>query len=100
MIRDVEGLAARGEAARLSPASSRRIGPEPKRPKRGYAIMTNGKTELFDEATKVSAKNGEVILDGPDSVDVKLTPEAARETSTRLWDGAAKATGQRKSKKR
>ena len=47
--------------------------------------------ELFDEATKVSAKDGEVILDGPDGVDVKLTPEAARETSTRLWDGAAKA---------
>lgn len=51
--------------------------------------------ELFDEATKVSAKGGEVILDGPDGVDVKLTPEAARETSTRLWDGAAKANMQK-----
>ena len=55
--------------------------------------------ELFDEATKVTAKNGEVILDGPDGVDVKLTPEAARETSVRLWDGAAKAKVQQSAKK-
>lgn len=57
--------------------------------------MTKDDPKVFDEATKVSAKDGEVILDGPDAVDVKLTPEAARETSTRLWDGAAKAKGQR-----
>jgi hypothetical protein len=50
--------------------------------------------ELYDEPTKVTADHGEVILAGPDGVDVKLTPEAARETSTRLWDGAAKARGQ------
>jgi hypothetical protein len=55
----------------------------------------SSKPELFDEATKVTAKDGEVILDGPDGVDVKLTPEAARETSNRLWDGAAKARGQK-----
>ena len=34
--------------------------------------------KLYDEATAVSAKNGEVILDGPDAVDVKVTPEAAK----------------------
>ena len=55
--------------------------------------------DLYDEATKVSAKNGEVILDGPDGVDVKLTPEAARETSDRLLDGACKARGQHRLKK-
>jgi hypothetical protein len=55
----------------------------------------NKGTEVFDEATKVTAENGEVVLDGPDGVDVKLTPEAARETSTRLWDGAAKAKVQK-----
>lgn len=60
--------------------------------------MTKDDSKTFDEATKVSAKNGEVILDGPDAVDVKLTPEAARETSTRLWDGAAKATGRKRAK--
>ena len=58
--------------------------------------MTNeDNAGVFDEATKVTAEGGEVILNGPDGVDVKLTPEAARETSTRLWDGAAKAKGQR-----
>ncbi|HZG08857.1 MAG TPA: hypothetical protein VEZ70_07755 [Allosphingosinicella sp.] len=56
--------------------------------------------ELFDEPTEVTAKHGEVILDGPDGVDVKLTPDAARETSTRLWDGAAKAKGQAGAKKK
>jgi len=42
------------------------------------------KPETYDEPTKVSAKDGVVILDGPDGVDVKLTPEAAQETSNRL----------------
>ncbi len=60
--------------------------------------MTDHKSECYDEATKVSAKDGEVILDGPDGVDVKLTPAAARETSTRLWDGAAKAKGQKRAR--
>ena len=54
--------------------------------------------ELFDEATKVSAKEGEVILDGPDGVNVKLTPEAAQETSDNLMEGAAQAAGQRRMK--
>jgi hypothetical protein len=60
--------------------------------------MTTAESELFDEATKVSAKDGQVILDGPDGVDVKLTPAAARETSNRLWDAAAKAKGQTRRK--
>ncbi len=59
----------------------------------------NSKPELFDEPTEVSATEGEVVLDGPDGVNVKLTPEAARETSNRLWDGAAKAMSQRAAKK-
>jgi hypothetical protein len=54
--------------------------------------------EVYDEPTKVTVEQGEVILDGPDGVDVKLTPEAARETSNRLWDGAAKAKGQARAK--
>jgi hypothetical protein len=58
----------------------------------------SGEDELYDEATKVSAKDGEVILDGPDGVDVKLTPEAAQQTSDNLMEGAAKAAGQRRLK--
>ena len=58
--------------------------------------MTRDK--LYDEATEVTAKDGEVILDGPDEVDVKVTPEAAEETADNLVEGAVKARGQRRLK--
>lgn len=58
--------------------------------------MTRNK--LYDEATEVTAKDGDVILDGPDSVDVKITPEAAEETAENLIDGAVMARGQRRLK--
>jgi hypothetical protein len=54
--------------------------------------------QLYDEATTVTAEDGQVVLDGPDGVDVKLTPEAAKETSDRLLDGAVEAAGQRRFK--
>jgi osmotically-inducible protein OsmY len=53
---------------------------------------------LYDVATKVTAKDGEVMLDGPDGVDVKVTPEAAEETADNLIKGAAEAAGQRRFK--
>ena len=53
---------------------------------------------LYDEATEVTAEDGEVILDGPDAVDVKVTPEAAQETAENLIEGAAMAAGQRRLK--
>jgi hypothetical protein len=56
------------------------------------------KDHIYDEATKVSADDGTVVLDGPDGVDVKLTPEAAQETSDRLLEGAVTTAGQRKLK--
>ena len=55
--------------------------------------------KLYDEATKVIAKDGEVILDGPDAVNVKITPEAAEQSADNLIEGAAKAAGQRRLKK-
>ena len=58
--------------------------------------MTHAK--LYDEATEVTAKGGEVILDGPDGVDVKVTPEAAEQTADNLIDGAVEARGQRRLK--
>lgn len=51
--------------------------------------------KLYDEATEVTAKDGEVILDGSDGVDVKVTPEAAEQTAENLMEGAVKARGQR-----
>lgn len=50
----------------------------------------------FDEPSKVSAEDGVVALDGPDDVDVQLTPEAAEETADRLTDEAVVARGQRR----
>ena len=54
--------------------------------------------KVYDEATDVTAKDGEVILDGPDEVDVKITPEAAEQTADNLVEGAVKARGQRRLK--
>jgi hypothetical protein len=51
--------------------------------------------QIHDSASDVSAENGTVVVDGPDGVAVKLTPEAAEETSARLLDGAVQASGQR-----
>ncbi len=53
---------------------------------------------LFDEATKVTAEDGEVVLDGPDGVDVRVTPEAAEQTADNLIEGAVRARGQRRLK--
>ncbi len=50
--------------------------------------------KLHDEASKVTAEKGQVLVSGPDGVAVALTPDAAAETSDRLLDGAAEAQGQ------
>jgi hypothetical protein len=44
----------------------------------------------------VKADEGQVAVKGPDQVDVKLTPEAAEETSDRLLEGAMVARGKRR----
>jgi hypothetical protein len=63
---------------------------------RVFAAMVDDKT--YDEATEVTAKDGQVILDGPDAVDVKVTPEAAEQTADNLVEGAVMARGQRRLK--
>ena len=50
--------------------------------------------KIYDEASEVDAEEGVVSVKGPDAVDVRLTPEAAEETSERLNTGAMKARGQ------
>jgi hypothetical protein len=54
------------------------------------------KSIVYDEASVVTALEGAVHLDGPDAVDVIMTPEAAEETSERLSSEAMKARGQRR----
>jgi hypothetical protein len=62
----------------------------------GYVLAAMTNEKLYAEATEVTARDGEVNLDGPDGVDVKLTPEAAEQTADNLIDGAVKARGQRR----
>ena len=50
---------------------------------------------VHDEPSEVDAEDGIVFQQGPDDVDVRLTPDAAEETSDRLTIGAMKARGQR-----
>ena len=50
---------------------------------------------VHDEPSEVDAEDGVVFQKGPDDVDVRLTPNAAEETSDRLTIGAMKARGQR-----
>ena len=52
--------------------------------------------EIHDKPSDVSAKEGQVIVDGPDGVAVNMTPEAAVETSHRLLDKGTEAAGQRR----
>jgi hypothetical protein len=51
---------------------------------------------VYEEASSVAAVDGAVQLDGPDAVDVAMTPEVAEETSDRLTSEAMKARGQRR----
>jgi len=57
--------------------------------------MTMADPKTYDEPSSVKAEDGEVVLDGPDGVDVKMTPDAAVETSDRLFQSSLKAQGQR-----
>ena len=50
---------------------------------------------VYNDPSNVEAKDGVVSVKGPDSVDVKLTPDAAVEISDRLLRGSMKAHGQR-----
>ena len=56
--------------------------------------MTGKKDGPYSTPSEVRAEDGEVLVNGPDGVDVSLTPEAAAETSHRLLFGAAEARGQ------
>ncbi|HEX8468833.1 MAG TPA: hypothetical protein VF620_13615 [Allosphingosinicella sp.] len=51
--------------------------------------------KLYDTPSEVTVEGGNVAVEGPDGVNVLLTPEAALETSDRLLDGATEAHGQR-----
>lgn len=53
-----------------------------------------GGGQIHDEPSEVSAEEGAVVVIGPGSVLVRLTPDAAEETSNRMLEGSMKARGQ------
>jgi hypothetical protein len=67
---------------------------EPREGAGGFTLMEDDK--VYDEPSAVKADEGQVAVKGPDQVDVKLTPEAAEETSDRLLEGAMVARGKRR----
>jgi hypothetical protein len=54
------------------------------------------KKRIYADPSIVKAREGSVEVEGPDEMDVALTPEAAEETSDRLCDEAVVARGQRR----
>ena len=54
-----------------------------------------GDDQIYDEASNVDAEDGVVNVNGPDAVDVKVTPEAAEETGESLIEESLRARGQR-----
>jgi len=57
--------------------------------------QTHADRQIHSEPSAVTADEGDVLVKGPDAVDVALTAEAAEETSNRLLEQAMKARGQR-----
>jgi hypothetical protein len=54
---------------------------------------------IYPDPSHVNANGGSVEVEGPDAVDVAMTPEAAEETSERLTEKAVVARGQRRLRK-
>jgi hypothetical protein len=86
----------RAAGAKVHNPQSRR----PLKPDAAAAVMARmeDKPITYPDPSEVTAVDGAVQLDGPDSVDVAMTPEAAEETSARLENEAVRARGQRRLK--
>lgn len=88
------GAAAR--AARLTRAIGASVATQ--RQRRSFLSRMAEKRTTYEEPSKVEAVDGAVHVDGPDAVDVALTPEAAGETALRLENEGVRARGQRRLK--
>ena len=52
--------------------------------------------EIYDDPSTVGVVDGTVTVNGPDGVDVALTPDAAAETSDRLMESASTAAAEQR----
>ena len=57
--------------------------------------MSHDNDKIYSEPSEVSVEDEAVAVKGPDDVSVKMTPDAAEETSDRLLKGAVTARGKR-----
>lgn len=57
-------------------------------------------SKVYSEPSKVEEYGGEVMVEGPDSVDISLTPEAAIETGARLVQAGAQAVVKRQKREK
>lgn len=55
--------------------------------------------QTYDKPSDVVPENGRVLVDGPDHVDIALTPDAAIETGERLIESGVEANGQEREKR-
>lgn len=62
---------------------------------RSTVVARMNQRKIYHQPSSVSVKEGDVLVEGPDDVDVALSPEAAEETSNRLLEGSMKARGER-----
>jgi len=76
--------------------SAGRLGAAIAEPNRREGVLNFMDQTIYGEPSEVEAKDGAVEVDGPDDVDVAMTPEAAEETSERLIAEAVRARGQRR----
>jgi hypothetical protein len=75
-----------------------KLSDEEQRDLRLHRIVKSSMTDdtVHSEPSSVKAHDGHVHAEGPDAVDVHLTPEAAEETADRLTNEAVVARGQRR----
>lgn len=64
------------------------------------AVSIGMTDKAHDTPSEINAEEGEVLVDGPNGFAYAFTPEAAIETSERLFEGGLTAQGQRFEKRR
>ena len=89
-----------GGGARPSPRRSVSVRRRAEERRRAGSVSTGMDERAHDTPSEINAEDGEVLVDGPDGVAFSFTPDAAIETSERLFEGGLAAQGQRVEKRK